>query len=118
MTDKTYIIKIDEGSNPLSITRSDGACIPICIGNRDYQEYLKAPDESKIFELALEYTEDGKWSAIRSKRDSLLSACDWTQMPDSPKYQDQNWVSYRQALRDIMEQTDPFNIVWPVRPEE
>lgn len=59
-----------------------------------------------------------QWSAIRAQRDALLTACDWTQIPDSPKYQDEGWLIYRQALRDITEQTDPFNIVWPVRPEE
>ena len=118
MTDKTYIIKIDEDSNPLSITRSDGACIPICDGNRDYQEYLEASDEVKTFELAREYTTEGKWAEVRAKRDALLKECDWTQLPDSPKYQDEEWLEYRQALRDITEQPDPFNIVWPLRPEE
>lgn len=115
---QTYIIKIDEDSNPLSITRSDGACIPFCIGNKDYDEYLKASDGVKTFELAVGYTVEGKWAEVRAKRDTLLSQCDWTQLPDSPKYQDEGWLIYRQALRDITEQPDPFNIVWPVRPEE
>ena len=118
MTDETYVIKIDEDSNPLSITRSDGACIPICDENRDYQEYLKAPDELKTFELAYKYTNYGKWSTIRAKRDSLLTKCDWTQLPDSPKYQDQDWLNYRQSLRDITEQEDPDNIIWPIKPED
>jgi len=118
MTEKTYIIKIGEESTPISITRSDGASIPICNENRDYQEFLKASDEVKTFELAREYTTEGKWAEVRGKRDALLKECDWTQLPDSPKYQDKDWLEYRQALRDITEQTDPFNIVWPVRLEE
>jgi hypothetical protein len=31
---------------------------------------------------------------------------------------DESWLIYRQALRDITEQTDPFNIVWAIKPEE
>lgn len=41
-----------------------------------------------------------------------------TQLPDSPKYQDEQWLIYRQALRDITNQVDPDNIIWPVKPEE
>lgn len=28
-----------------------------------------------------------------------------------------DWCDYRQALRDITNQPDPFNIVWPTKPE-
>jgi len=27
------------------------------------------------------------------------------------------WVAYRQALRDLTTQTDPFNITWPASPD-
>jgi hypothetical protein len=27
------------------------------------------------------------------------------------------WIAYRQALRDITDQQDPFNIIWPIKPE-
>ena len=54
-----------------------------------------------------------QWSMVRLQRDSLLSQCDWTQISDSPKYQDKTLITYRQALRDITNQADPYNIVWP-----
>jgi len=49
---------------------------------------------------------------LRSKRDSLLSASDWTQLPDSPLSQEQKtkWTQYRQYLRDIPQQEEFPNI--------
>lgn len=58
-------------------------------------------------------------SEVRHERNQRLRACDWTQIPDSALVAQtkQQWVTYRQALRDITNQTDPFNIVWPTKPE-
>jgi hypothetical protein len=56
-----------------------------------------------------------EWGAVRGKRNFLLTHTDWTQLPDAP-VDAGAWTSYRQALRDITEQTDPFNIVWPETP--
>jgi len=36
----------------------------------------------------------------------------WTQLSDSP-VDKAAWATYRQALRDITTQVDPFNIKWP-----
>ncbi len=58
---------------------------------------------------------DEQWAAIRSERNSKLSACDWTQLPDAP-VDKLAWAAYRQELRDITTQPDPFNIVWPIAP--
>jgi hypothetical protein len=59
-----------------------------------------------------------QWESVRSERNQLLSECDWTQLPDAPltNTETANWGSYRQALRDITTQSDPFNINWPVSP--
>lgn len=57
-----------------------------------------------------------KWDYIRADRNSRLSACDWTQLPDAP-VDAAIWAEYRQALRDITDQADPFNITWPKEPE-
>ena len=58
------------------------------------------------------------WRAIRDRRNELLSETDWTQLPDSPltNQKQTEWQIYRQALRDITLQTDPFNINWPIKP--
>jgi hypothetical protein len=56
---------------------------------------------------------------LRIERNSRLNACDWTQLPDAPLSQEekQAWASYRQALRDVPENTsDLLNPVWPIAP--
>ena len=56
---------------------------------------------------------DTQWQAIRIQRNQMLKDCDWTQLADSP-VDKTAWAAYRQALRDITVQSDPFNIEWPV----
>ena len=59
-----------------------------------------------------------EWGAVRGQRNFLLTRTDWTQLPDAPltNIETQEWASYRQALRDITTQSDPFNIQWPTAP--
>jgi hypothetical protein len=57
---------------------------------------------------------DTQWQVIRSQRNQMLKDTDWTQVEDSPVNK-LAWATYRQALRDITEQTDPFNVTWPVK---
>lgn len=61
---------------------------------------------------------DRKWENVRAERDGKLASCDWTQAKDSPLSGDKQteWATYRQSLRGITEQSDPFNIVWPEPP--
>lgn len=61
---------------------------------------------------------DAEWDTVRSVRNERLASCDWTQLPDAPVTAEkrQEWVTYRQQLRDITSQSDPFNIVWPTEP--
>lgn len=60
------------------------------------------------------------WTAARIRRDGLLRASDWTDTASAPARlgaQVYNaWQAYRQALRDITLQPDPFDIDWPERP--
>lgn len=53
----------------------------------------------------------------RLKRDGLLRASDWSQMPDAP-VDKSVWATYRQALRDVPQQAGfPENITWPEAPQ-
>ncbi len=70
-----------------------------------------APITRPLSELQAE-----KWIEVRGRRAALLSGCDWTQMPDAPDANKASWATYRQALRDITTQADPFNISWPAPP--
>lgn len=53
------------------------------------------------------------WAAVRTERNARLAATDWTQLPDVPEVTKEKWAVHRQALRDVTEQKDPYNIVWP-----
>jgi len=56
-------------------------------------------------------------SSVRSKRDSLLQKSDWTQLPDAPTDKSA-WATYRQALRDVPQQSGfPDNVIWPEKPK-
>ena len=62
---------------------------------------------------------DSQWAKVRSDRNKRLASCDWTQLVDTPisNIEQADWATYRQALRDITEQADPFNITWPEEPK-
>ena len=59
-----------------------------------------------------------KWKDIRSRRDALLSDTDWivTKAKETGTNIPTNWKTYRQALRDVPDQTDPDDITWPTKP--
>jgi len=71
----------------------------------DYNQKIWVPNVDKaLFE-------------IKIKRNALLAESDWTQLPDVVLSNKEQWATYRQQLRDITTQSDPFNIVWPSKPE-
>lgn len=59
---------------------------------------------------------EAQWEHVRSDRNARLAACDWTQLPDAP-VDAEAWAVYRQALRDITDQSNPFEVVWPAAPQ-
>jgi hypothetical protein len=62
---------------------------------------------------------NGQWNVVRLLRNQYLSESDWTQLRDAPFTEGKRfeWVKYRQNLRDITKQPDPFNVVWPAKQE-
>ena len=57
-------------------------------------------------------------AAARAERNALLAATDWTQAADVPQTTKDKWAPYRQALRDVTEQSGfPSEIQWPSKPE-
>ena len=79
------------------------------------------PSEHHVFDYTTKQwidprTPETEWPLVRAKRDRLLLASDWTQFPDVPLTTKEAWAVYRQALRDVTLQQDPFNIVWPTHP--
>jgi len=59
-----------------------------------------------------------QWTAVRSDRDNRLKETDWVSIraADTATPMSAEWAAYRQALRDITTQTDPFSITWPTKP--
>lgn len=56
-------------------------------------------------------------SEVRTERNTRLTACDWTQLPDVTLATKSDWATYRQALRDITAQPGfPINVTWPTEP--
>ena len=58
------------------------------------------------------------WNEIRSKRDALLTASDWSVASDAtPKPSKEAWLAYRQALRDLPQTFfTPEEVVFPNKP--
>ena len=65
-------------------------------------------------------TDEDRAKAAREKRDELLAETDYLLMPDYPISEEALAAlkTYRQALRDVPEQTGfPNTIEWPSKPE-
>lgn len=54
---------------------------------------------------------------VRTRRNELLKASDWTQMPDVILNNKADWAIYRQELRDVTSQPDMRNVTWPIPPQ-
>ena len=54
------------------------------------------------------------WGKIRIERNEKLKETDWRASSDLTL--SDAWKNYRQSLRDITTQSDPWNITWPTEP--
>lgn len=91
------------------------------VDNKVLVPFPTKPSEYHIFDHTTKQwvdprTSETQWSVVREERNKLLAASDWTQLPDVPLATKEAWAVYRQALRDITNQPDPFNITWPIPP--
>ncbi len=88
---------------------------------REINEQIEQYAESSPIPAIPELTEEQQEMQVRAQRNSLLTLCDWTQLPDAPltAEQKQEWAEYRQALRDVPKQASfPDAVVWPTTPED
>lgn len=62
---------------------------------------------------------ESRWADIRMERNRLLALTDYTDLPNTPITTQcrTEFIAYRQSLRDITSQSDPYNIIWPTMPE-
>ena len=96
--------------NPVTQTRTDGDAL--LVDGVWKQNWVIANMPAAEAAVALS-TEKGR---IRTLRNDLLNASDWTQISDSTADK-AAWAIYRQALRDIPAQNGfPLTIEWPTSP--
>jgi hypothetical protein len=98
---------------PNDYTKTITEGVPTLIGETYYQNW-ESVDAS---ETEIENRIQQKWAEVREHRNELLKECDWTVLPDSPVGDTLNdWILYRQELRNVTNQSNPFNIIWPTQP--
>ena len=103
--------------------------LPVDMSNYDIEDFELAPEKPELLPgEVLEWTNnswyvrgpnaseiDFQWYYIRQQRNQLLQDSDVyvIRAYESNQPVPGNVVAYRQELRNITMQTDPFNIVWP-----
>ena len=85
---------------------------PVLTDGIYYQNWI----QTDASESEIDYRLENQWFIVRETRNELLAECDWTQLSDIPTETKSIWSEYRQSLRDITSQTNPFSITWPVKP--
>ena len=87
-------------------------------------QYTVDPDAKVVNRTwsAVSYSQDqidAEWTRLRNIRNTRLRASDFTQIADAPLTAEKKteWLSYRQALRDLPQNTvNPFDVTWPTQP--
>ena len=97
---------------PNDYTKNITEGTPVLTDGVYYQNWI----QTDASQAEIDYRIENQWFAIREIRNELLSECDWTQLADISSETKSIWSEYRQSLRDITSQTNPFSITWPVKP--
>ena len=64
-------------------------------------------------------TDEENLMELRARRNEMLASTDWTQSRDITLSNDDDWKTYRQALRDITKDYKSLDDVkWPTAPSE
>ena len=106
------LYEVRQTPKPNDYTKNITEGTPILVDGVYYQNWVQV----NASESEIEYRLENQWFVIREIRNELLSECDWTQLSDIPSETKAIWSEYRQSLRDITSQTNPFSITWPVKP--
>jgi hypothetical protein len=114
--DGTYVVEDDEVGPYHVVSREVYAQCKYDI--EEIKQYALEHPEDVVQDITEteEYQKQAKSDAMRLERNGLLSACDWTQVPDAPTDK-AAWAAYRQALRDITQHPDWPNVDWPEAPK-
>ena len=97
---------------PIDYTKNISEGTPNLIDGIYYQNWI----QTNASQSEIDYRLENQWVEVREIRNQLLTECDWTQLADIPTETKALYTSYRQDLRDITSQSNPFDLVWPVKP--
>jgi hypothetical protein len=97
---------------PTDYTKNIIEGTPILTDGVYYQNWI----QTDASQSEIDYRLENQWFIIREIRNELLKECDWTQLSDISQTIKELWSTYRQQLREITNQSNPFNIEWPIKP--
>jgi hypothetical protein len=106
------IHEVRQTPKPNDYTKNILEGTPILVEGVYYQNW----EQTNATESEINSRINLKWEEIRLQRNELLMECDWTQLSDISAEIKSAWTEYRQTLRNITNQENPFNIVWPIKP--
>lgn len=106
------IHEVRQTPKPNDYTKNISEETPILVEGVYYQNWVQTNATQSEIDLRI----SDKWDLVREERNELLKDCDWTQLADIPQSTKDLWSTYRQQLRDITTQSNPFSINWPVKP--
>ncbi len=106
------IHEVRQTPKPFNYTKNTLEGTPILVDGVYYQNW----EQTDCSQTEIDNRIEIKWEEVREIRNQLLTETDWTQLSDIPQNTKDIWTAYRQNLRDITNQTNPFDIVWPVKP--
>jgi hypothetical protein len=106
------VFEINNVPAPQDYTKNITEGTPQLIDGKWYQTW----NQTSATDSEINYRVENQWEIVRQTRNELLVECDWTQLGDIPSEIKAVWTEYRQQLRDITAQSNPFNINWPAKP--
>ncbi len=106
------LYKVELTPKPNDYTKNITEGTPVLTDGVYYQNWI----QTNASQAEIDYRLENQWFIIRETRNELLAECDWTQLADVSAETKAIWSEYRQSLRDITSQTNPFSITWPVKP--
>ena len=85
----------------------------------DDGEFVSVVQVTDLSAEEIQVAKDSAMAQLRYTRNTLLTACDWTQIPDCTIPKKAEWATYRQTLRDFPATISDarVSIEWPKNPD-
>lgn len=108
------MFKVESSVRPNDYTKNITEGTPSLVDGVYKQNWIETPASSEEINQRIIQ----KWAEVREQRNVLLKECDWVVLQDSPISGSllDTWKTYRQQLRDVTSEENPFNIIWPTQP--